>query len=83
MHYAFRQDKVDWQLWVEDGAMPLPCKIVITSKEDPTMPQYTAVLHWTTQTPPSAADLAFNPPADAHRITMAEIKTAAGKGDAQ
>ncbi len=82
-HYAFRQAKVDWQLWVADNGLPLPCKIVITSKEDPAMPQYTAVLRWNTQTPPSAADLAFNPPADAHRITMADLSAAKGKGDGQ
>lgn len=73
MHYAFRQDQVDWQLWVEEGAAQLPCKIVITSRVDPSMPQYTAVLHWDTTTPVSSASLAFSPPAQAHRISIEEV----------
>ncbi len=86
MHYAFRQEKVDWQIWIEDGARPLPCKMVITNKDDPAMPQYVAVLHWDTQVKPGPADLAFTPPAGAHRITMADIDgtaAASGKGEAQ
>ncbi|TCU57516.1 hypothetical protein EDF58_105357 [Novosphingobium sp. PhB57] len=83
MHYAFRQEKVDWQIWIEDGARPLPCKLVITNKDDPAMPQYTAVLHWDTQVTPGTADLAFTPPANAHRITMADVNAAATKGEGQ
>ncbi len=30
-HYAYRQSDVDWQIWIERGAHPLPCKIVITN----------------------------------------------------
>ena len=78
VHYAFRQENVDWQLWLEEGAEPLPCKIVITSKDDPAMPQYTSVLHWDLSEPVPADSLAFNPPADAHRITIAEVEDAMG-----
>lgn len=76
MHYAFRQEMVDWQLWLEEGEKPLPCKIVITSKDDPAMPQYTSVLEWDLTTPVPASSLAFNPPADAHRITIEEVSQA-------
>lgn len=77
-HYAFRQENVDWQLWLQDGPEPLPCKIVITNKEDPAMPQYSSVLHWDISEPVPAESLAFNPPADAHRITIAEVDDAMG-----
>lgn len=77
MHLAFRQEKVDWQIWIEEGARPLPCKMVITNKDDPAMPQYTAVLRWDTQATATAADLAFTPPPDAKRIKMASL----GGGD--
>jgi hypothetical protein len=33
-HYAFRQDEVDWQIWIQTGNKPLPRKIVITSKNE-------------------------------------------------
>ena len=31
-HLAFRAQDVDWQLWVQTGANPIPRKLVITSK---------------------------------------------------
>lgn len=39
-HLAFRQAKVDWQLWVKTGDEPLPMKYVITSKWITGAPQY-------------------------------------------
>ncbi len=40
-HYlAFRQARVDWQLWVKTGDQPLPMKYVITSKWITGAPQY-------------------------------------------
>jgi hypothetical protein len=39
-HLAFREDKVDWQLWVQAGDKPLPMKYVITSKWHTGAPQY-------------------------------------------
>ena len=48
-HYALRQDKVDWQIWIAQDGPALPCKIVITKISDPSQPQYTAVMHWSFQ----------------------------------
>ena len=28
-HYAFRQGKIDWQIWITTGSKPLPRKVVI------------------------------------------------------
>lgn len=70
-HFAFRQEQVDWQIWIEQGVGALPCKIVITNTGNTSMPQYSAVLNWQTATPPTAADMVFTPPADAHRIALA------------
>ncbi len=39
-HLAFRQSRVDWQLWVKTGDEPLPMKYVITSKWITGAPQY-------------------------------------------
>ena len=38
-HYAFRQGKVDWQIWITTGAKPLPRKVVITNRADEARPQ--------------------------------------------
>ena len=39
-HLAFREAKVDWQLWVKAGDEPLPMKYVITTKWLTGAPQY-------------------------------------------
>ena len=55
-HLSFRTPKVDWQIWVKDGAEPLPLKYVITTKWLTGAPQYSVELsHWNTK-PVIAAD---------------------------
>jgi len=57
-HLAFREEKVDWQLWVQTGERPLPMKYVITSKWQTGAPQYAATLRdWDTD--PKIAEGAF------------------------
>jgi hypothetical protein len=69
--YAFRQDDADWQLWLQQGDFPLPCKVVITTMSDEARPQYTATYSWNLT--PSFNNDAFvlKPPADAHKIAIA------------
>jgi len=43
-HLAFRQDIVDWQIWIEEGAQPVPRKLVITYKDSPVRTQYVAFM---------------------------------------
>ena len=69
-HYVFRQENVDWQVWINDKGLPL--KLVITSTDDPSQPQYSSVLTWNTDVPPAADSFAFVPPAGAHRIALAQ-----------
>jgi hypothetical protein len=42
-HLAFIQQDADWQLWIDHRKKPLPRKIVITYKNRPAQPQWTAV----------------------------------------
>ena len=67
-HVAIRQPDVDWQVWIEKGEMPLPRKIVITTKTQPTQPQYIATLKWDTTATIDPDLFTFTPPADAVRI---------------
>ena len=68
-HLAFRQAKVDWQLWVQVGDTPLPMKYVITSKWVTGAPQYSARFrNWSTNPKPSADQFAFSPPAGAKKL---------------
>jgi hypothetical protein len=71
-HLAFRQAGVDWQIWIEEGEKPLPRKVVITFKESPGHPQYTAFLsNWnlSAETPDSA--FVFTPPAESKQVEFA------------
>ena len=45
-HLAFRQEGVDWQLWITRSEKPLPCKLVITTTDEPGFPEYSAIYHW-------------------------------------
>jgi hypothetical protein len=72
-HYAFRQPDVDWQIWIERGATPLPRKIVITTLDMPGQPQYAAELTWSTSPNFAADTFKFVPPADAHPIAMTAL----------
>jgi hypothetical protein len=71
-HYAFRQEDVDWQLWIERSDTPLPRKLVITTTEEAQQPQYIAVLTWNLTPQLDDAQFTFVPPAEAHRIVLQE-----------
>jgi len=46
-HLAYRNNEVDWQIWIEAGDKPLPKKMVITTKWLTGAPQYTiSVKQW-------------------------------------
>jgi hypothetical protein len=78
-HYAFRQDGVDWQLWIQPGARPLPCKIVITTTAEPAQPQYAAVLTWNTAPKIDKGSFAFVPPKGTRKIDIAPTASATTK----
>ena len=77
-HYAFHQKAADWQVWIRSDGPALPCKMVITTTQDPAQPQYTAVMTWAAKAPPQAA-YTFTPPANANRITVADLSVAGAK----
>lgn len=70
-HYAYRQDDIDWQLWVRQGEQPLPCKLVITTTSEETQPQYSAVLSWTLEPAFDEETFTFQPQEDTQRIVFA------------
>lgn len=69
-HYAFRQEGVDWQIWIEKGKTLLPRKLVLTTTDEEGQPQYVSVMKWNLS--PSIRDKMFTfvPPKDAHRIVF-------------
>ena len=65
---AFRQANVDWQLWVEKGARPVPRKLVITTRHAVGDPQFQAVMDWDVQPKLDKATFVFTPPKGAQEI---------------
>jgi len=75
-HLAFSMGKVDWQIWIEQGARPVPRKIVITYKDEAGTPEYVAILsNWDFQTKLPDFLFKFEPPTGAMKISVEEIKS--------
>lgn len=82
-HLAFRQDAIDWQIWVEDGPRAVPHKVVITYKDLPASPQFVAVLDkW--ELSPQLPDSAFEAkiPQSAKRIDLQPVDAPATRPSA-
>ncbi len=70
-HLAFRNRSVDWQLWVEAGPRPLPCKMAVTARETEQAPQFVAYYRdWDLQPVFGADEFSFTPPPGATRIDI-------------
>lgn len=71
-HYGFRQEGLDWQIWIQNGNYPLPRKLVLTTTTDEARPQHQAVLTWNLAPVFIDKDFTFEPPANAQRIVFAQ-----------
>jgi len=70
-HLAFTQENVDWQVWIEDGPQPLIRKFVITYKNEPGSPEFTAfITRWDITDRIASSDFVFEPPRGASKIEM-------------
>ena len=69
-HYAFRQEGLDWQVWIQKGDFPLPRKLVLTTTTDDARPQHTSVLTWNLAPSYNEATFVFDPPAGTHKIVF-------------
>ncbi|MDE3823274.1 DUF2092 domain-containing protein [Sinorhizobium meliloti] len=66
----FRNDDVDWQLWISKGEQNLPLKYVITTKWVTGSPQYTLRFrNWATGGV-SSNSFEFKPPTDARKVDV-------------
>lgn len=61
-HIAFRADRVDVQLWIEQGDRPVPHRVVITHRDEPGAPQFWADLgDWSFDAPAPDGHFGFTP----------------------
>jgi hypothetical protein len=73
-HLAFRGDRVDLQIFIEEGEVPIPVRIVIDYPEEEGAPQFRARLgSWELQ--PELPDSLFRlrPPVGAQRVPFEEL----------
>lgn len=73
-HYAFRQGKVDWQIWIAAGGKPLPRKIVISSRADDARPQSVSLIGWNLKPSFGDATFSFTPPKGATQVEVVPRK---------
>jgi hypothetical protein len=82
-HLAFREQNIDWQIWVEDSEQALPRKVVITYKDRADVPQYIAFLDkWNLSPQMPDSTFVFTPPADAKRKDLTPVDTSANSSSA-
>ena len=74
-HYAFRQGKIDWQIWITTGSKPLPRKIVITNRADDARPQSVSLIDWNLKPTFTDAVFKFTPPKGATQSSFVRRTT--------
>ena len=75
--YAFRQADIDWQVWIQKGAHPLPRKLVITTRTDEARPQHTDTYTWNLAPSYNEETFVFDPPDGAVRVLLGDALKAA------
>ncbi len=80
-HFAFRQEGVDWQVWIQKGDSPLPRKLVITTTGEEAQPQYTSELDWNLAPALNDKMFTFEPPPGSSRISIREITAEPAPGN--
>jgi hypothetical protein len=75
-HLAFRNPVVDWQIWIAEGDEPLPRKYVLTTRGDPSKPQYLVLMrNWNVAPKPGKAAFTFSAPKDAEKIEFLRMES--------
>jgi hypothetical protein len=69
-HYAYQQPGLDWELWIQTGSRPLPCRFVVTDTTRPSRPRHAVNYEWTVNPTFDAATFTFHPGPGAHEIPM-------------
>jgi hypothetical protein len=68
-HLAFDKEHVHYQVWIAAGDKPLLCKLVVTQKKLPAVPQWTAYFSEWNFSPQLADNLfTFSPPEGAYKV---------------
>jgi hypothetical protein len=70
-HLAFRQEGLDWQIWIDAGPLPLPRQFVLRYSDVPGVPSYRATLgDWDLDAHLPPVVFEFEAPPDAERVEV-------------
>ncbi|WP_322043467.1 DUF2092 domain-containing protein [Paraburkholderia sp. J67] len=69
-HYAFRQPGADWELWIETGRRPLPCRMIITDTSQTSRPRHEVTYHWKLNPVFAPSTFVFHPHAGMRQIDL-------------
>lgn len=73
-HLAFRQQNINWQIWIDTGDVALPTKLVITHKDLPGQPQDEAMIDQWDFAPEIPDDqFTFVAPSGATQVPMKDL----------
>ena len=73
-HWAYRTDEFDFELWMEQGDRPIPRKLVLIDRTDPTLPAFTARLTWQLNPNLDPAAFTYVPTGSATAISFASAE---------
>ena len=78
-HLAFSRPDVDFQVWVADGARPLPCKYVVTDRGTPALISVSTVMSdWNVAPAVDDASFTFVPSEGDMAITFMPLDASSG-----
>jgi hypothetical protein len=74
-YLTFRTPEIDWQIWIEAGAKPIPRRYVITSKHVGQAPQYTLEIR-DFRSGPDVPNVSYkiDMPAGARKVDLSELQ---------
>lgn len=73
-HLLFTQDNIDWQIWIDAGKTPLPCRMVIVRKTRPGCPQATVTLDgWDLAAQAADSEFQFTPQPPQARVDVDKV----------
>jgi hypothetical protein len=71
--YAFRQQGLDWQIWIEHGNQPVPRKLVLTTTDDPARPEHAIAMTWQLGATQPESQFTFSPAKNSMQIGLAQL----------
>jgi hypothetical protein len=69
-HYAYQQRGADWEISIQTGPQPLPCRMTIVDTSQDARPRHVVTYHWKINPEFPASTFEYRPPANARNIEL-------------